>query len=244
MVTTKSLVSRLLTRLNRDRSYDGRSRAPTNVAAVIGAASLFVAVAAADSRAQGERALTDADVPFVVVSEGVEVAPAPAVNLRRQERTAAAGASIPRGRKKRATHPAILKIVQEAGRSYAVDPELILAVMAQESNFNPTAVSYKKGRPCASGLMQLTAATAKRFGVTDPFDPEENIRGGVKYLRFLLDTFGDERLDLVLAGYNAGEGAVLRYNRSVPPYNETRNYVRSILAHYNSMRHLLTASAQ
>lgn len=202
------------------------------------AALLFIVVAAtAGARAQTERAMTDADVPFVVRDEGSKEEPAPASSPQQPTATPAAP-----GKRSRTTHPAILKIVQEAGRRHAVDPELILSVMAQESNFISTAVSYKDGRPCARGLMQLTAPTAARFGVNDPFDPLENIEGGVKYLRFLLDTFGDERLDLVLAGYNAGEGAVLRYRRSVPPYKETRNYVRTILARYNSTRHLLAAS--
>lgn len=214
------------------------------VLARIGAAILLIAIAAAGARAQSGRAMTDADVPFVVKDGGSREELTPAVNLQPLTYTRAAEGSTARGRKKRATHPAILKIVQDAGRRHVVDSELILAVMAQESNFNPAAVSYKNGRPCASGLMQLTPPTAARFGVADPFNPEQNIEGGVRYLRFLLDTFGDERLDLVLAGYNAGEGAVLRYKRTVPPYKETQNYVRTILARYNSTRHLLTASTQ
>lgn len=205
---------------------------------------LLIVAAAADTQAQSERAMTDADVPFVVKTDGFKEEAAHAVSLQPPASTLAADVPLMRERKKRAAHPALLKIVEDAGRRYAVDSELILSVMAQESSFIPTAVSYKNGRPCARGLMQLTPPTAARFGVADPFDPKENIEGGVKYLRFLLDTFGDERLDLVLAGYNAGEGAVLRYNRSVPPYKETRNYVRTILARYNSTRHLLAASTQ
>lgn len=205
---------------------------------------LLIVAAAANTRAQSGRAMTDADVPFVIKTDGFKEEAAHAASLKPPTGIPAADVSIARGRKKRAAHPALLKIVQDAGRRYAVDSELILSVMAQESSFIPTAVSYKNGRPCAMGLMQLTPPTAARFGVADPFDPKENIEGGVKYLRFLLDTFGDERLDLVLASYNAGEGAVLRYNRSVPPYKETRNYVRMILARYNSTRHLLAVSTQ
>lgn len=224
--------------------YEGPVLAPLCFIAKAGAAILFIVAASTGAQAQRVRAMTDADVPFVVGVEDAKEGLTPATRLQTPVPTPGAEVSSARGRKKRLAHPTILKIVQDAGRRYAVDAELILSVMAQESSFIPTAVSYKNGRPCARGLMQLTLPTAARFGVTDPFDPKENIEGGVKYLRFLLDTFGDERLDLVLAGYNAGEGAVLRYKRSVPPYKETRNYVRIILARYNSTRHLLTASAQ
>lgn len=224
--------------------HEGLVLAPLCLIAKVVMASLFIVAANTGAQAQNARAMTDADVPFVVGDEDVKEGLATATNLQTLTRTPAAEASPARGGKRRAAHPAILQIVQDAGRRHAVDAELILSVMAQESSFIPTAVSYKGGRPCARGLMQLTPPTATRFGVTDPFDPKENIEGGVKYLRFLLDTFGDERLDLVLAGYNAGEGAVLRYKRNVPPYKETRNYVRTILARYNSTRHLLTASTQ
>lgn len=81
--------------------------------------------------------------------------------------------------------------------------------------------------------MQLMPATAVRFGVQNIFDPRENIEGGAKYLRFLMNYFGEDRLDLVVAGYNAGEGAVLKYAFNVPPYLETQNYVRRILWRYN-----------
>jgi soluble lytic murein transglycosylase-like protein len=105
----------------------------------------------------------------------------------------------------------------------AVDPALVRAVIHAESSFNPTAVS----RTGAMGLMQLMPGTAARFGVGNAFDPQENIRGGVTYLRFLLDKFnGDMRL--AAAGYNAGEGAVMKYG-GVPPYNETTEYVARVL---------------
>ena len=105
----------------------------------------------------------------------------------------------------------------------AVDPNLVRAVIHAESSFNPTAVS----RTGAMGLMQLMPGTAARFGVGNAFDPQENIRGGVTYLRFLLDKFnGDVRL--AAAGYNAGEGAVMKYG-GVPPYNETTQYVARVL---------------
>jgi len=107
--------------------------------------------------------------------------------------------------------------------SKSVDPALVRAVIHAESSFNPTAVS----RTGAMGLMQLMPGTAARFGVGNAFDPQENIRGGVTYLRFLLDKFnGDIRL--AAAGYNAGEGAVMKYG-GVPPYNETTEYVARVL---------------
>ncbi|MGD9888289.1 MAG: lytic transglycosylase domain-containing protein [Halothiobacillaceae bacterium] len=105
----------------------------------------------------------------------------------------------------------------------SVDPNLVRAVIHAESSFNPNAVS----RTGAMGLMQLMPGTAARFGVGNAFDPQENIRGGVTYLRFLLDKFnGDIRL--AAAGYNAGEGAVMKYG-GVPPYNETTQYVARVL---------------
>lgn len=115
-------------------------------------------------------------------------------------------------------------IVDRHAQRTNLDPELIRAVIHQESGGNPRAVSSKG----AQGIGQLMPATAKRFGVTDPFDPEQNIRGATDYLKFLSDRFGGNR-DLVLAGYNAGEGAVDRFG-GIPPYKETRNYVKSINA--------------
>ncbi|HEX6730066.1 MAG TPA: transglycosylase SLT domain-containing protein [Pyrinomonadaceae bacterium] len=110
---------------------------------------------------------------------------------------------------------------------HSVDPYLIYCLMSQESGFNSGATSYKG----AQGLMQLMPGTAARYGVTNPYDVAQNIKGGTRYLKDLLKMFNG-RVDLALAGYNAGEGAVMKYGYSVPPYNETRNYVRLILARY------------
>jgi len=119
---------------------------------------------------------------------------------------------------------------------HSVDPLLIYSIMHRESSFKRFALSNKGAR----GLMQLMPATAARLGVRDIFDPQQNIEGGVKYIRFLLDLFdGDVRL--ALAGYNAGEGAVLKYGRSVPPYRETQEYVRRISERYSLMRDPSTA---
>lgn len=107
-----------------------------------------------------------------------------------------------------------------------LDPRLVQALMQAESAYNPRAVSNKG----AIGLMQLMPATARELSVPDPFNPEQNIRGGVTYLRRMLDLFGGQ-VDLALAAYNAGPGAVQRH-RGVPPYAETRQYVQRVLTLY------------
>lgn len=110
---------------------------------------------------------------------------------------------------------------------YNIDPLLIYAQMNQESKFKRRAVSHKGAR----GLMQLIPATAVRFGAKDIFDPQQNIEVGVKYMRWLLNKFdGDVRL--ALAAYNAGENAVIRHGRQIPPYQETQNYVARISTRY------------
>ena len=120
--------------------------------------------------------------------------------------------------------------IVDSSRRYNIDPLLIYSQMHQESSFKITATSNKG----ASGLMQLMPATARRFGVTKIYDPQQNIEAGVKYMRWLLDTFNGDVV-LALAGYNAGEGAVMKYGYSVPPYRETQEYVRRISARYNSI---------
>ena len=117
--------------------------------------------------------------------------------------------------------------IVESGKRNSVDPLLLYSIMHQESSFKSRAMSNKGAR----GLMQLMPPTAVRFGVTNIWDPKQNIEGGARYMRFLLDTFsGDVRL--ALAGYNAGEGAVMKYGNTIPPYSETRNYVKLILKRY------------
>jgi soluble lytic murein transglycosylase-like protein len=124
-----------------------------------------------------------------------------------------------------------LPYIQESANRHSVDVELVKAVIAVESNFVPSAVSPKN----CKGLMQLHPDTAKRFGVHDVFDPSQNIEGGVKYLRFLMDFFKND-LTRVLAAYNAGENAVVRHG-GVPPYKETQEYVRRIGHLYDLNRH-------
>jgi len=113
-------------------------------------------------------------------------------------------------------------IIEKYANHYSLDPSLIRSIIATESGFNPKAVSPKGAR----GLMQLMPSTAERLGVTNSFDPEQNIRGGVKHLRFLMDNFNND-LTLSLAAYNAGENLVQRLGR-VPEIKETRNYIQSI----------------
>lgn len=116
----------------------------------------------------------------------------------------------------------IFELVSKLAPEYGISPRLVMAIIRTESNFNPAAVSPKK----AQGLMQLIPETAERFNVKKPFDPEQNIRGGLAYLRWLLAYFQGD-IALVAAGYNAGEGAVNRY-AGIPPYPETRGYVKRI----------------
>ncbi|MFV0388016.1 MAG: lytic transglycosylase domain-containing protein [Pyrinomonadaceae bacterium] len=120
--------------------------------------------------------------------------------------------------------------IVNASRKYGIDPLLIYSQMHQESAFKLKARSYKG----ASGLMQLMPATAKRFGVTNIYDPQQNIEAGVRYMRWLLNKF-DQDIVLALAGYNAGEGAVMKYDNQVPPYRETQEYVRRITSRYRSI---------
>ena len=118
-------------------------------------------------------------------------------------------------------------LIRYYGTQHGVDPYLIFCLMSQESRFAPSATSYKG----AQGLMQLMPGTAARYGVTNPYDIAQSIMGGTRYLKDLLKMFNG-RIDLALAGYNAGEGAVMKYGNSIPPYSETRNYVRLILQRY------------
>jgi hypothetical protein len=121
-------------------------------------------------------------------------------------------------------------IMESASRN-GLDPLLIYSIMHQESSFKQRAISYKGAR----GLMQLMPGTAARYGVTNIFDPKQNIEGGSRYMKFLLNRFQGD-LSLALAGYNAGEGAVDKYGWRIPPYAETQEYVRRISRRYNLLR--------
>jgi len=124
---------------------------------------------------------------------------------------------------------AVRDLVEETAKTFDVSPALVDSVIQVESNYNPNAVSPKG----AQGLMQLMPATARRFGVKNSFDAKQNIEGGVRYLKFLQQTFKDDRL--AIAAYNAGEGAVTKYG-NVPPYPETMNYVAKVGKKYGQAK--------
>jgi soluble lytic murein transglycosylase-like protein len=122
-------------------------------------------------------------------------------------------------------------IIEKAALSAAVEPNLLRAVIVVESGFNLRAVS-KRG---AVGLMQLMPATATRFGVSNPYDPRQNVQAGARYLKFLIDRFGQD-VRLALAAYNAGEEAVDRNGGQIPPFSETMAYVPRVLKIYQMLR--------
>jgi soluble lytic murein transglycosylase-like protein len=118
-------------------------------------------------------------------------------------------------------------VVEDAARQYGLDPYLLHAMIKVESGYDPRALSAKGAR----GLMQLMPETARRFGVSDAFNPRENVRAGAEYVHWLLELFQGD-VELALAGYNAGEQAVIRAGYRIPAYGETRNYVPKVLAYY------------
>lgn len=125
--------------------------------------------------------------------------------------------------------PAVDEMVERTAKAYDVDPLLVHSVIEVESGYNPYAVSNKG----AEGLMQLIPSTARRFGAANAFSAQDNIEAGVRYLKYLKNIFGDDRL--ALAAYNAGEGAVARYGW-IPPYPETREYVDRVGKAYGEAR--------
>jgi len=177
-----------------------------------GAAERMVSVVSADQRTgrlvRNVVAVTRRDAPGRVTRPAAQV-PAPAPS-----------STTPPERPKYLA--AIAEAVERAAARHSLPPELIHSVIKVESNYNPLAVSSKG----ALGLMQLIPSTARRFGVLDAFDPADNIQGGAKYLRYLLDLYRGD-YPLALAAYNAGEGAVAKYG-AVPPYPETQNYLRLV----------------
>jgi soluble lytic murein transglycosylase-like protein len=131
---------------------------------------------------------------------------------------------------RRKFHPHVI----EAARVYQLEPALIHAVISAESGYNPLARSPKGAR----GLMQLMPDTARRYGVENPLDPRQNIHGGAAYLRDLLTLFGND-MNLALAAYNAGEGAVMEYGHRIPPYRETIQYVPKVLSYYRRYKTMM-----
>lgn len=125
--------------------------------------------------------------------------------------------------------PQISEIVERAAKTHDVDPLLVHSMIKVESNYDPYAISSKG----AEGLMQLMPGTARMLGVSNSFDPQQNIEAGVKYLKYLQSIYKDDRL--ALAAYNAGPGAVQKY-KQIPPYRETQTYVNQVGKHYSSAK--------
>ena len=173
---------------------------------------------------KGEKALADARAKVEEVAKQIAAANQPSTMM-----TADLGAAMdsPSNIAWTTGNNRIDGLIRQYGTQYGVDPYLIYCLMSQESSFMTSATSYKG----AQGLMQLMPGTAARYGVTNPYDVAQNIKGGTRYLKDLLQMFNG-RVDLALAGYNAGEGAVMKYGNTIPPYAETRNYVRLILKRY------------
>lgn len=122
----------------------------------------------------------------------------------------------------------------EAAATYNLEPALVAAIIQVESGFNP----FARSRTGAMGLMQLMPATARMLGVHSPFDPVQNIFGGARYLRKLLNRFKGNMI-LAIAAYNAGPGAVMRYGRTIPPYSETRKYVPKVVHYYKKFAQVI-----
>jgi len=173
---------------------------------------------------KSEQALADARAKVEQVTKEIAAANQPVPELSILSDSAASSAAIWSTGNAR-----IDNLIRHYGQQYGVDPFLIYCTMSQESGFTAAAISPKG----AQGLMQLMPGTAARYGVTNPYDAAQSIMGGTRYLKDLLKMFNG-RVDLALAGYNAGEGAVMKYGNNVPPYNETRNYVKLILKRYSN----------
>lgn len=178
----------------------------------------------------GEKELADARAKVEQITQEIAAAnkPAPAIVPNTVSELASLGQQFWSTGNAR-----IDNLIRYYGGQYGVDPYLIYCTMAQESSFTVGATSPKG----AQGLMQLMPGTAARYGVTNPYDVAQNIKGGTRYLKDLLKMFNG-RVDLALAGYNAGEGAVMRYGNTIPPYTETRNYVRLIMKRYTSKKQI------
>jgi len=174
---------------------------------------------------KGEKALADARAKVEQVTKEIATASQPAALIAEDVVGSAAEAVWSTGSSK------VDGLIRYYGKQYGVDPYLIYCTMSQESSFTAGATSPKG----AMGLMQLMPGTAARYGVTNPYDVAQSIMGGTRYLKDLLKMFNG-RVDLALAGYNAGEGAVMKFGNTIPPYNETRNYVRLILKRYNTRK--------
>lgn len=150
------------------------------------------------------------------------------ISTGRRIKNSKPGASLAKLHKRR---DQLAPLINQAATASQLRPALVHAVVRAESAYRSDAVSSKG----AVGLMQLMPGTAERYGVSDRNDPAQNLRGGTEYLRDLLKMF-DNDLQLALAGYNAGENAVIRYGYKIPPYDETQGYVRKVIRFYNDMK--------
>ena len=151
-------------------------------------------------------------------------------NTYEQQYGSSSKAGVPSSSSSNVSHGDIDKLIDKYATQNNLDPDFVKAVVKQESGFNPKAKSH-----CgAIGLMQLMPSTAQGLGVTNAFDAEQNIYGGTKYLKGLMDRFGNNK-ELALAAYNAGPNAVKKYN-GVPPYKETQNYVKNVMASYGRFK--------
>lgn len=193
-------------------------------------AAFFFHAAAQQGLAAAKRMLTVVGEPVAEVPECMRPPTAPPVE---PEMTATRAPAV--DYKAIAPHQ-IFDMVVKLAPQFKIEPQLAFAIIAAESNFNPRAQSVKR----AQGLMQLVPQTSERFNVTNAFDPAQNIRGGLTYLRWLLAYFEGD-VALVAAAYNAGERTVERY-RGVPPYLETRSYVQRILASFGDRVHPFEAT--
>jgi soluble lytic murein transglycosylase-like protein len=172
-----------------------------------------------------DKALADARAKVEEVATQIAEAnkPAPAISASAASTMAASNQAWSTGNDR------VDSLIRFYGNQHGVDPYLIFCLMSQESKFSKIALSPKG----AQGLMQLMPGTAARYGVTNPYDVAQNISGGTRYLKDLLKMFNG-RVDLALAGYNAGENAVIKYGYTIPPYDETRNYVKLIVKRYGA----------
>ena len=180
------------------------------------------AVTAADAASLASAQTAPAQAPGAPVAAKAATPPADAQALRRTARSRSGGSNVPA---EAASSGAVETAIRQAAAKYNLSPDLVRSVIRAESNFQPTAVSSAG----AMGLMQLMPETAKDLGVTNAFDIRQNVDGGTRYLRQMLDRFNGD-VKLALQAYNAGPGAVEQYNGNVP-YAETRQYVKRVLGY-------------
>ncbi|WP_293763523.1 lytic transglycosylase domain-containing protein [uncultured Aquitalea sp.] len=173
----------------------------------VGAADATAALSDATTPGLGATLSLDAPRPVSPAVEGLKPAPAPVYNAKLAAQ--------------------YTRLINQTAREFKLDANLLHSIVTVESGYNPQALSPKG----AVGLMQVIPATGERFGVTELSDPKQNLRAGARYLRFLLGLFNND-LPLAVAAYNAGEGAVQKYRNTIPPYDETRDYVAKVLASY------------